>query len=261
MAVEKTKTLEESVVAAMDGTDTDLFPFLPYILQDLWAMGSDPEMIVRLVRKQAQDDSNLKVLDLGCGKGAVSIKIAEEFKCACLGIDAVQEFIDEADSKAKEVGVDRLCRFEVGDIRERVKNLTGFDIIILGSIGSVFGDYFQTLTALEKCMVDNGKIIIDDGYVENDSVDAQPFAPKRDVVLQQISDSGMKLIAEVVVAKDYMKEANDFIYKSLKRRCEELIEKHPDKTALFKNYVKRQEEENAALEGRIVCAAMVVTKK
>ncbi len=34
------RTLEESVVASMDGTESELFPFLPYILQDLWEFGA-----------------------------------------------------------------------------------------------------------------------------------------------------------------------------------------------------------------------------
>jgi len=33
-------TIEESVVIAMDGSDTGIFPFLPFILQDLWEIGS-----------------------------------------------------------------------------------------------------------------------------------------------------------------------------------------------------------------------------
>lgn len=32
------KSLEESVVTAMDGTDSGLFPFSPYILQYLWML-------------------------------------------------------------------------------------------------------------------------------------------------------------------------------------------------------------------------------
>lgn len=38
--VKPEKTIEESVVQAMDGTDAELFPFLPYILQDLWEIGA-----------------------------------------------------------------------------------------------------------------------------------------------------------------------------------------------------------------------------
>ncbi len=43
------KSIEESVVTAMDGTDIELFHFLPYILQDLWEIGADPDVIISLL--------------------------------------------------------------------------------------------------------------------------------------------------------------------------------------------------------------------
>ena len=83
------KTIEESVVTAMDGSDKELFPYLPYILQDLWEIGADPTIIIKLIDKRFPNSDKLKVLDLGCGKGAVSIKVSQKFGYHCLGIDAV----------------------------------------------------------------------------------------------------------------------------------------------------------------------------
>jgi hypothetical protein len=70
----------------------------------------------------------------------------------------------------------------------------------------------------------------------------------------------MKLIDEVIFDKDYIKGSDDIIYESLKKRCLELIEQFPEKAALFKDYMKRQEEENAVLEDKIVCAVMVIRR-
>lgn len=255
------KTLEESVVTAMDGSESELFPFLPYILQDLWEIGASPKVIIELIRKHMNNYSNLKILDLGCGKGTVSIKLAKEFNCTCSGIDAIKEFISDANKKAKEFGVDHLCRFEVDDIRERIKVLTQFDIIILGAIGPVFGDYYSTLTILSKCLNQNGIIIIDDGYIENDSDYAHPLMQKKKIILQQIKDSGMQLIDEVIIKKDEIKDSDDYIFKNLKKRCNELIKKYPDRGKLFENYIKKQEEENNILETKVVCLTMLIRKR
>jgi SAM-dependent methyltransferase len=252
------KTIEESVVTAMDGTEKELFPFLPYILQDLWEIGADPDVIVNLICKHSNNFHNLKVLDLGCGKGAVSIKIAQKLNCMCHGIDAITEFIDFARNKAIEYKVDHLCNFEVADIRESIKTLPKFDIIILGSIGPVFGDYYFTLTVLSKCLDINGIIIIDDGYVENNSEYTHPLIQNQEAVHQQIKDSGMQLVDEFINSKDNIKDSDDYIFVKLKKRCNELIDKNPDKRQLFDNYIKKQEEENDVLENKIVCSTMVI---
>jgi 2-polyprenyl-3-methyl-5-hydroxy-6-metoxy-1,4-benzoquinol methylase len=161
--VQINNSVETSVVLALDGTDSGLFPYLPYILQDLWELGASPEVVLDLVRRHSINQSNLKVLDLGCGKGAVLINLAKEINCQCHGIDAVKEFIDEAKNKAKEFNVEEYCSFERDDIRVRIRDLRGYDIVILGAIGPVLGDYYSTLTKVSKCIEEAGLIIIDDG--------------------------------------------------------------------------------------------------
>ncbi len=250
-------SVEESVVMAMDGTDSNLFPYLPYILQDLWELGASPEVVLKLVKKHTTDHADLKVLDLGCGKGAVLIKLAKEFDCHCHGIDAVEEFIDEANNKAKEFNIEEYCCFECDDIRVRISDLRDYDIIILGAIGPVLGDYYSTLTKLSKCLKEGGLIIIDDGYSDDGGAYSHPFMEKKSVLLKQISDAGMRLIDEIIINKDEMKESNEYMYRNLKKRCQELIEIHPDKRNLFVDYIRKQEEENEALEMNIICSTML----
>lgn len=253
-------TVEESVVMAMDGTDNHLFPYLPYILKDIWEIGASPEVVVQLVRKHTTDHSILKVLDLGCGKGAVSIQLAKDLNCHCHGIDAVKEFIDVAKIKAKEFNVEKYCRFECGDIRDRISDLKDYDIIILGAIGPVLGDYYSTLTTVSKCIKDNGLVIIDDGYIDNDSEFSHPKMEKRSVILKQISAAGMRLIDEIISTKDEIKASDDYLYRNIKRRCQELIEKHPDKKSIFIDYIRNQEAENEVLENKITCSTMLMGK-
>jgi cyclopropane fatty-acyl-phospholipid synthase-like methyltransferase len=254
------KSIEESVVTAMDGSDKELFPFLPYILQDVWEIGAEPAVIIGLVRKHATDYSGLRILDLGCGKGAISIKLAKEFNCSCFGIDAITEFIAEANSKAAEFDVAHRCRFEIGDIRESVKTLPRFDIIILGAIGPVLGDYYATLTTLSKCLTPDGMLIVDDGYIEDESQYIHPLIQKKETVLQQVAAAGMTVIDEVIIQKDTIKESDDYIFERLQKRCLELIAKHPDKKELFEDYIQRQTDENDILETKIVCATIVIRR-
>jgi SAM-dependent methyltransferase len=255
------KTIEESVVAAMDGTDRELFPFLPYILQDVWEIGADPNTIIKLIKKYCDNVAVLRVLDLGCGKGAVSIKISQECGCACLGIDAMPEFIAFAKQKAAALNVSHLCRFEIGDIREKVKDLSDFDVVILGAIGPVFGDYFSTFSILSGCIKQNGIFIIDDGYIDDASDFTHPMILKKSDIMQQLEKAGMLLVEDDIMDRDGIKSADDYIFDHLKKRCDELTDQMPDKAALFQNYIKNQVVENDVLENKVIGTTMVIRRK
>ncbi len=70
----------------------------------------------------------------------------------------------------------------------------------------------------------------------------------------------MKLLDEVIIKKDEIKDSSDYIFKKLKRRCKELIKRYLDKKMLFENYIKKQEEENDVLEIKVVCSTMAISR-
>ena len=93
------RTLEESMILSLDGKDKNILKYVPYILQDFWEIGTSADDVISVIKKYKKDYSNLNVLDLGSGKGAVSIKIASDLKCKCLGIDGMDEFIIFSNNK------------------------------------------------------------------------------------------------------------------------------------------------------------------
>jgi len=252
------QSIEESVVMAMDGSDKEIFPYMPYILQDLWEMGSDPETIITLINKNLDNHENLKVLDLGCGKGAVSIKIADKFKCRCHGIDAIEDFILFAKQKAIEYKVDRLCSFEAGDIREFIAELPAYDVIILGSVGPVLGDYQKTLSTLRKHLESGGIIIIDDAYIEDESEFSHPLVLKHNELIKQINSCGMRLVETVAAEKEETADLNSSIHEKVMMRCLELAEKHPEQKKLFTDFIAMQEAQIDVYTNKVTCAAFVI---
>ncbi len=254
------RPVEEIVVQSMDGTDSELFPYLPYILQDIWEIGTLPEIVLRLIEKHTANHSNLSVLDLGCGKGAVSITVARELKCRCHGIDAVEEFIAEARNKARKFEVAEQCVFECGDIRVKIHVITGYDIIILGSIGPVLGDYHSTLTQLSNCLNKDGLIILDDGYIDDASEYRHPLYETRSALLNTISDAGMIVVDESILEREAIAESDEHIFSCIRQRCQELMHTHPEQKSLFADYIKKQEEENDVLENKIICSTIVLSR-
>jgi len=249
------KSLKESIAEAMDYTnrDTSIVPFLPCILQDFWTLGTPPDVVIALVRKHCIAETGSVILDLGCGMGAVSVKLAEALKCHCYGIDGIPEFIEKAKVKAIEYGVEALCRFEAGDVRDKIKALNRFDVIILGAIGPVFGNYHETMTTLSKHLTKDGIIIINDAYIDDTSAYRHPSILPHSELLMQTNEAGMKLIDEVTIGQDNSVEE----FANIQKRCNELILRHPDKTALFENYIQSQADENDALENEMIGSIMV----
>ncbi len=253
------ESLEESVMRAMDCESIEILDYLPYILQDFWEIGSDPLVMIDLIEKHRGNRGTL--LDLGCGKGAVSVKVAKELGTKCLGIDGVKEFIEFANQKAIEFGVTNLCRFDCGDIRTKIDDTGKFDVIVLGAIGMVFGDYYTTITRLKKHLNQHGIIILDDGYIDDESDYKHINVLNRGELLKQISRAGMHIAEEVVVNRDEPAfDGYNSEFANLKRRCNELAKRYPQKASIFLDYQKKQEDEYNSLKTDIICSTMVLKK-
>ncbi|WP_319559269.1 class I SAM-dependent methyltransferase [Marispirochaeta sp.] len=254
------KNLDESIAGAMDCDDIALVPWLPYILQDFYEIGSSASRILFIVKENTTDHASLRVLDLGCGKGAVSIRLAADLGCSCRGIDAIPEFIEEARRRAGEEDVAERCEFSAGDARVLVKNLGLYEVIILGSIGPVFGDYLGTLTLLQKNLAPRGIIILDDGYLDEETDVQHDTAMKKRELLAQVRQSGMEMIQEYIDTDTETFEEYDKEFSFLQKRCNELAEKYPEKRNLFLGYVQKQREEYAFLENSCICSTMVLSR-
>jgi ubiquinone/menaquinone biosynthesis C-methylase UbiE len=254
------KPLEESIAAAMDAQhDTAIIPFLPYILQDFWELGTPTEIVLKLIQNHYKTYSNLNVLDLGCGKGAVSVKLAAALKCNCYGIDAIPEFIAVAKEKAKEYGVDTLCRFETGDVRIKIDELDKFDVIIFGATGPIFDDYYTALSALSNHLTDEGIVIIEEAFIDDTSAFQHPPLVTRKELLRQFEQAGMELIDETVGSYTEFADS-DWEMEHITKRCNELKAKYPEKSYLFENYVQNQASEYDVLENTVSGSVMVLSK-
>ncbi len=101
-------------------------------------MGTSAKEVVDMLKRNGfQKDPHVRFIDLGCGKGAVSLAVTKEFGFRGLGIDAVGQFVEDARKGARKEKISRLCSFEVGDIRERIESLHDFDVAILGAVGYI----------------------------------------------------------------------------------------------------------------------------
>lgn len=249
----------DSVVCSLDGEDQELYPYLTYLLQDLREIGSSADVVLDLVRKaRLGQRSGFRVLDLGCGKGAVSIALAESFGFEIHGIDAMPDFIEEANAWAEKRGISDLCRFEAGDVRRDLFQLKGFDLVILGSIGPVLGNTEETLNRIQPCLTADSHVILDDGYIP-DGCPVNPDAClSESEINRQIRNAGFFIIDKCALDSSFLRESNQEIYRAIDQRARELMAQCPDKKALFQAYLDSQVRENQILENEVMCVTWLL---
>jgi SAM-dependent methyltransferase len=252
--------IKKSIVESLDGTEIELFPHLPYILQDLWEIGADPSNMVTLIKENIEN-KYLRILDLGCGKGAVSVNIAKELKYSVKGIDALPEFIESAKKYAEIYQVQDLCDFEIGDIRTKIKEIKGFDVVILGAIGPILGNIYESLNILTKVLNAQGYVLLDDAYIEDGTSISYNRCLKKSDFYKQILLAGFEVIQEVINDKKAIEDSDHSIYGLIEKRVSELIIQYPEKRDLFLGYLRSQEYENHMLENELVCGTWLLKVK
>lgn len=240
--------VEEKLAKSLTAESAELISYFPYLLQDLWELGSSPEDIKSLISKHIEVSEKTKVLDLACGKGAVSIGLAKVFGCKVKGIDIIREFIDYAEKKAEEHFVEKLCEFKAEDINESIEREKDYDIVILGAAGDVLGNPSETVSKLKRTVRQEGYIFIDDAYSMDGSDEDYP---SREQWLKIFRDAGVKLVDEKVIDDYELKDLNKYNQDCIIKRANELKKLHPQKADLFDGYIRSQQAECDELEGDI----------
>jgi cyclopropane fatty-acyl-phospholipid synthase-like methyltransferase len=90
-----------------------------------------------------------KVLDVGCGAGHAVVELARR-GFEPIGLDLSDRMVERARGNAERAGVADRCRFEVGALEERRRDLGDFDgILTMGALG-----YFDDLPGVLKVFRD-----------------------------------------------------------------------------------------------------------
>lgn len=248
-------TVEEKLAKSLTAESVELIPYLPYLLQDLWELGSSPNDMVHLVSENIDMTEDMKILDLACGKGAVSIHMAKRFGCRVKGIDLMPDFIEDAVRRAQEHGVGDLCEFAVGDITQAVRTERDYDIVILGAVGNVLGNPQETLSLLKNTVKKGGYILLDDAYGDDET---GAKYPTRDQWLTIFGHTGVRLVGEKLVDNGELASLNREQQELIAKRADELKEKLPEKAHLFDDYIRSQQAECDELENEISGVTMLL---
>jgi 2-polyprenyl-3-methyl-5-hydroxy-6-metoxy-1,4-benzoquinol methylase len=258
---------QHKLAESLTADTTDIIPYLPYLLQDFWELGSSPGDMAALVKKYIDTNIHKRFLDLGCGKGAVGITLVEEFGVQVTGIDIIHEFIEEARSKAQEHGVSELTSFETGDITETVKTKRGYDCVIFGAVGTVLGNPAELLPQLAQTIKQGGYILLDDAYIEENATKIEVHADTDYLPLssweKEFEHAELEVVARITnddTTHD-IKEDYDEEFSWIEARANELAEQYPQHKEMFDHYVINQRNEYDDLLGDVVGATWLLRKR
>ncbi|ECC1594645.1 class I SAM-dependent methyltransferase [Listeria monocytogenes] len=257
------KETERKLAASLTSQSIEILPFIPYFLQDFFELGSSPKDITYLIKQHMPLSAESNILDLACGKGAVSIGIAKELGNPVKGIDLIPAFIEEAKCKAKEAQVESLCQFEVGDVNKSVQNEKNYDAVIFGAAADILGNPAETLEKLQGTVKEGGYIIIDEAYVpelaHNNQVKYQNYEYlTRNEWLNLFEQNQLQLVEELEGTAEVDFELEK---QHLLTRANELIQQYPEKKALFEGYLKSQWSEYDDLEEHLIAVTWILHKK
>lgn len=253
-------TFEEMLAWSMDA-EVELLPFLPEVFQDLEELGARTTEVLQVL-SQVELPESPRMLDLGCGKGAVSLALVQRFGGTVHGLDGMAAFISHAESQAAAKGITEQCIFAQADVRKAVLESRDYDLACLLALGDVLGSAQETVATLRECVKPGGFMLIDDAYLRDGAT------PPEDVVNcfdhattnELLQSSGDTIVAELVIDGPETAAYYESMTARIAARAEALARENPADAELLLGYIERQKEEVDVLLGPIVGAMWLIRR-
>jgi SAM-dependent methyltransferase len=254
------RTEEEMVAYALETTPS-LLPYIPELLEDIEELGSDAELIARVVGN-LELPAKASVIDLGCGKGAVSVELAEECGHSVLGIELFEPFLRSCRELAVQRGVSELCTFRHGDILKLSGKLELADVAIVAGLGDVIGRLDEAVAVIRRYVTSNGFIVISDPFIKDGGSAGFPgfegYAEHAETV-KRLTSCGDALI-ETVRESDAHDEDDANEGELIRSRAEGLAERHPDLATELLEFAENQAAENTYIDENLIGAIWVLQR-
>lgn len=249
---------EDEMVAYALEIHPELLPYVPELLADLGELGSDAQATASVLADLNLADS-ASVLDLGCGKGAVAVEVAEALNLKVLGIDLFEPFIKSCKELAELRGVSELCHFIHGDILKLVGKINPRDVVIFAALGDVLGPLDQTISVIRQYAKPGGFVVISDGFIKgggsSDFPGFEQYA-ERDDMMARLTACGDTLVSESFEAADFDRDEADMIAA----RAEVIAAQRPEIAADVLKFAETQAAEYDFLDENFTAATWVLKR-
>lgn len=249
---------EDDMVSYALEIHPELLPYVPELLADLGELGSDAQAITRIL-EELNLTGAASVVDLGCGKGAVAVEIAEALNIKVLGIDLFEPFIKPCKELAESRGVSELCHFIHGDILKLAGNIDPRDVVIFAALGDVLGPLDQTISVIRQYAKPGGFIVISDGFIKDGGSSDFPGFEQysdHDNTISRLTACGDALVSEAIEAFDFNRGEAELIAE----RASVIAARRPEIAAKVFKYAETQAAEYEYLDENFIGAIWVLKR-
>jgi len=108
--------------------------------------------------------TDAKVLDLGCGRGELALRIIERFQAEVTAIDISSPMLDAARERAEWCGALPRLRLLKLDIAEYRPEPASFDLTVMLGAGGITGGFAGICGGLARWTRPGGYVLIGDGF-------------------------------------------------------------------------------------------------
>lgn len=250
--------LRKLVAQSLDAPP-ELLPWIPQLLEDFSDLAGPAEDLLELMRGLSISAES-RVLDLGCGKGSISMKVADAYQCRVFGVDAMPEFVRSAAQEARRRGLDRFCRFVCADVREFWQEHRSFDFVIYWGVGQYLGSPAEYMSYLRKQLRPGGHVFLDDDFVDDDVSSSAADIPTRTQMRAALQSHGDLIVREQVSDSVDSIATEQRYYRCIEQRAQHLATTRPELSPLLDKFLENQRMAQSALHDGLRYAAWAIRK-
>ncbi|MFN0090770.1 MAG: class I SAM-dependent methyltransferase [Acidimicrobiales bacterium] len=252
------RSAEEMVAYALE-MDPELLPYALELLSDLDALGADVALIVAAVAALGLESAT--VVDLGSGKGAVSIALARELGLSVHGIELFEPFVHVARQAAAAAGAAGRCRFSHGDIVTMAGATAPVDVAVFAALGDVLGPLEVTVGIIRQYVRPGGFLVINDSCLRDGAAASFPGFEHCGTLAEtrrRLIEHGDDLVAETIEADP---EAGLDEGAAIAARAQELTRRRPELGSRLRTFVDAQLAEYEYLDRHTIGAVWVLRRR
>lgn len=238
-------------VAASFGADPELLPILGELLAPVADLGSPTRRLAALLAAHGIGRRS-RVLDLGCGKGALAIEVVRATGCRVVGIDGFAPLVEEARKTAARAGLARRCTFVEGDVREasailRHRRAGAFDAVVMTGLW----DVARSAPLARSLVRPGGVYLLDDAVRDPRHPGASEFAdvPTRAEVARGIRELGDEVLFCRAISAGVVRASAARTLAALETAGAEAMRHAPAMRGSIRHFLRGQRRAASALGG------------